>query len=164
MSAYITLQTPMIDQECLLEALSDLGFDSSKIEVHETPVNLHGYMGDRRNQSANIVIRRQHVGRASNDVGFLKTPTGFQAYVSGYDHPRFGKGWLDKLHQQYQVHWNTKQERLAEIERLRLEEERKQLVESQKKAVYERAIKMGYMVKESKEGEQIRLVLVKRTY
>ncbi len=164
MSAYITLMTPMTDQECLLAALADLGFDNNKVEVHAEAVNLVGYGGDRRAQTANIVIRRQHVGTASNDVGFLATATGFQAFVSGYDHPRFGSAWLAQLATRYQSHWTTKKERLAAEERRRLEEERNQLVEAQRKAVHQRAKKMGYRVKETREGETIRLVLVKRTY
>ena len=164
MSAYITLMTPMVDQDCLLSALSDLGFDHSKLEVHETPVSLVGYQGDRRTQTANIVIRRQHVGSASNDVGFLQTPTGYQAHVSGYDHPRYGAGWLIQLKDRYDAHWAVKQACLAEEERRRVEEQRRSLVEAQRQSVYERAKKMGYRVKETKQGDTIRLELVKRTY
>jgi hypothetical protein len=164
MSAYLTLLTPMTDQECVLAALVDVGFDASKIQVHATPVNLVGYRGDQRSQTANIVIRRQHIGSASNDVGFLASPTGYQAFVSGYDNPRFGAGWITQLNHRYQVHWTAKQERLAAEERRRLEEERQRLVEAQRKAVHERARKLGYRVKETREGETIRLVLVKRTY
>lgn len=164
MSAYMTLLTPMTDQECLLAALADLGFDASKVEVHATPVNLVGYVGDRRTQTANIVIRRQHVGAASNDVGFLASATGFQAFVSGFDHPRFGTGWLSQLNTRYQTHWTAKQERLAAEERRRLEEERQRVVEAQRQSVHERAKKMGYLVEEKREGEKIRLILVKRTY
>lgn len=164
MSAYLTLLTPMTDQESLLAALVDLGFDQTKVEVHETPVQLVGYRGDRRAQTANIVIRRQHVGAASNDVGFLATETGYQALVSGYDHPRFGAGWITQLSQRYQVHSDAKKERLAAEERRRLEEERQKLVEAQRQAVHERAKKMGYQVKETREGDKLRLVLVKRVY
>lgn len=164
MSAYITLMTPMVDQDCLLSALADLGFDQSRVEVHAQPVQLEGYMGDRRVQTANIVIRRKYVGGASNDVGFLATSTGYQAYVSGYDHPRFGTSWLGQLTTRYQYHDAIKQERLAAEERQRQEEERKKLVEAQRASVYEKAKKLGYMVKESREGETLRLVLVKRSY
>ncbi|MBM4367903.1 MAG: DUF1257 domain-containing protein [Deltaproteobacteria bacterium] len=164
MSAYITLLTPMTDQECLLAALSDLGFDATKVEVHATPVSLVGYAGDRRAQTANIVIRRQHVGAASNDVGFLASATGYRAFVSGYDHPSFGPGWLTELGSRYQSHWTMKQERLAAEERRRLEEERQKVVEAQRQAVHARAHKMGYRVQETREGEAIRMVLVKRTY
>ena len=164
MSAYITLMTPMTDRECLLAALADLGLDRTKVEVHDTPVNLVGYVGDRRVQVAHIVVRRQHLGRASNDLGFLATDTGYQALVSDYDHPRFGKNWLAQLGARYQEHWEAKAKRLAAEERRRVEEERKRLVEVQRQAVYQRAKKMGYRVKETREGESIRLVLVKRTY
>lgn len=164
MSAYLTLLTPMTDQECLLAALVDLGFDKTKVEVHDTPVQLEGYAGDRRSQTANIVIRRQHVGAASNDVGFLAAATGYQALVSGYDHPRFGAGWITELSQRYQVHFDAMKERLVIEERHRLEEERQKLVEAQRQAVHQRAKQMGYRVEERREGEKLRLVLVKRTY
>lgn len=164
MSAYITLLTPMTDQECLLAALADLGFDHVKVEVHATPVNLEGYQGDRRTVAANLVIRRRYVGGSSNDVGFLSTATGYQAFVSDYDQSRFGAEWLAKLNTRYLTHWSAKQERLATEERRRLEEERQRLVEAQRQAVHERAKKMGYQVKESRVGETVRLVLVKRIY
>ena len=164
MSAYLTLLTPITDQECLLAALVDLGFDTTKVEAHAAPVQLVGYAGDLRTQTANIVIRRQHVGAASNDVGFLATPTGYQAMVSGYDHPQFGAGWITQLSQRYQVHSDAKNERLAAEERRQLEEERQRLVEAQRQAVHERAKKMGYRVEEKREGDKLRLVLVKRTY
>lgn len=164
MSAYLTLVTPMTDQECLLEALVDLGFDETAVEVHATPVQLVGYAGDRRAQTANVVIRRRYVGAASNDIGFLSTPTGYRALVSGYDHPRFGTDWIAQLSQRYQVHSEAKRERLAAEERRRLDEERQRLVEAQRQAIHERAKKMGYRVEERHEGDKLRLVLVKRTY
>jgi hypothetical protein len=164
MSAYLTLLTPMTDQDCLLSALVDLGFDASMVEVHATPVQLVGYQGDQRIQTANIVIRRQNVGASSNDVGFLATATGYQALVSGYDHPRFGSEWIAQLSRCYEVHANAKKERAAAEERRRLEEERQKLVEAQRQAVRDRAKKMGYSVEEKREGDTIRLVLVKRVY
>ena len=164
MSAYLTLLTPMTDQACLVAALADLGFHPTQVEVHETPVHLVGYAGDQRAQTAHIVIRRQHVGAASNDLGFLATSTGYQALVSGYDHPQYGTDWLRRLHDRYQDHWTAKQAQLAAAALRRLEEERQQLVEAQRQAVHARAQKMGYRVQESREGETIRLVLVKRSY
>lgn len=164
MSAYMTLLTPMTDQECLLAALVDLGFDATKVEVHATPVSLVGYRGDQRAQTANIVIRRQHIGAASNDVGFLASATGYQAFVSDYDDPRLGPEWLTQLNRRYQTHWAAKRDRIVAEERRRLEEERQRLVEAQRQAVHQRAKKMGYRVQETREGETIRMVLVKRTY
>ncbi len=164
MSAYMTLLTPMTDQECLLAALGDLGFGAPKVEVHAHPVQLMGYQGDLRPQRAHVVIRRQHVGAASNDLGFVETPTGYQALVSGYDHPRYGSAWLSELHARYQARWQAKAERLAADERRRAEQERARLVEAQREAVHARAKQLGYRVQESREGDTVRLVLVKRTY
>ena len=164
MSAYLTLHTPMTDLECLLAALAEVGFDASRVEVHDTPVRLVGYEGSRRAQQANVVIRRAHVGSASNDIGFLASSTGYQAHVSGFDHPRFGATWLSRLSGRYDAHFAAKQARLAEEERRRLEEERRLLVEAQRQAVHARARKLGYRVQESRVGDTVRLVLVKRTY
>lgn len=164
MSAYITLMTPMIDQECVLEALAEVGFEASKVEVHASPVSLVGYEGVGRHQVANIVIRRKHVGSSSNDIGFLATPTGYQAIVSDFDRSRFGVDWLARVHERYQGRWVAKEARLVEAERHRVEEERRRLVEAQRVVVHERAKKLGYRVQETTEGDVIRMVLVKRTY
>ena len=164
MSAYITLTTPMTDQGCLLDALAELGFGADKVEVHEEATALVGYRGRRRTQQAHVVVRRQHVGTASNDIGFERTPTGFRAHVSGYDHPRYGSGWLSRLATAYQEHHRQKMARLAEAERQRVEEERQRLVESQRQEIHKKAKKMGYRVQETREGDKLRLVLVKRVY
>ncbi len=164
MSAYITLPTPITDEQCLLDALADVGFDRSKVEVHATAVKLVGFEGRQRGELANIVIRRQHVGSASNDVGFHASATGYQALISDYDSTRFGDVWLEELHGHYRIHWAAKIERMVAEERRRLEEERKRLVEAQRVAVHEKATKLGYQVKETREGEKLRLVLVKRIY
>ena len=54
--------------------------------------------------------------------------------------------------------------RKAEEEQRRIEEERRQLVEARRQTIHEKAKKMGYRVQESREGDKIRLVLVKRVY
>lgn len=164
MSAYLTMMTPMTDQECLLVALEELGFSSQKVEIHAKPTQLVGYTNDRRSQTANIVIRRKHLSSASNDLGFLASETGYRAIISDYDQARYGPSWLAELQSRYKGHAEAKEARLAAEERRRLEEERRRLVEAQRRSVLERAKKMGYQVKESSEGGVVRLVLVKRTY
>lgn len=164
MSAYITLMTPMTNQEFILAALTDMGFQRDQIEVHAEPVQLVGYGGERRAQTANIVIRRRHVGTASNDLGLLATPTGYQLQVSDYDRHQYGDDWVRRLHDRYRHHETIAQERLAEAERRRLEDERRQLVEAQRLGVLARAKQLGYQVKETREGDTVRLVLLKRTY
>mgnify|MGYP001151820409 CR=1 FL=1 len=160
MSAYITLATPMLDEECLVAAIVDQGFDETNLVRSETPLVLRGW---QRGRSAHIVLRKEHTGDAYNDIGFLRGTIGYTAILSD-DHGRFGRAWLSRVSANYQAHWSAKQERLAEQERRRLEEERRRLVEAQRQAVHERARKMGYRVQETRVDETIRLVLVKRTY
>lgn len=164
MSAYLQLATPMTDVECLLDALADLGVEPSKVEVHEEAVALVGYEGAAREQRAHIIIRRQHIGSASNDVGFVRTPTGFRLIVSGYDQTRFGAAWLARLSSRYEVHQTEKERRLAEEQRRGAEEERRRLVEATRQAVIEKAKSSGYRIEERVEQGCIRLVLSKRVY
>ena len=164
MSAYISLATPMIDTECLLLALVDQGFRSTSIENHAEPVALVGFAGDARAQTAHIVIRKSQIGASSNDIGFLRTETGYRALISDYDRSRFNEVWVQRLQTSYEQHLREKEARIAEAERQRIAEERRRLVEAQRQLVQERARKLGYRVQESKEGDRLRLVLVKRVY
>jgi hypothetical protein len=164
----MTLATPLIDQDALVEALEDLGFARAAIEVHAEPVPLVGYEGRSRSVCAQVVIRRQHVGASSNDVGFERTPTGFRAHISDFDSSRFGSAWLAKLHARHDEHHRARLARLAaearRREEERREEERRRLVESQRAAISEKARKLGYRVEEKREGDKIRLVLMKRVF
>jgi hypothetical protein len=160
MSAYITLVTPMLDEECLVAAIVDQGFPEARIVRSVEPVALRGWQKGRQ---AQVVLPKEHTSDAYNDIGFLRGPTGFTAILSD-DNARYGPGWLSSVSARYRAHWSAKQERLAAEERRRLEEDRKRVVEAQRRAVHERAKKMGYRVEETRQGETIRMVLVKRTY
>ncbi len=160
MSAYVTLVTPMLDEECLVAAIVDQGIQVENILRSAEPIELRGW---QRGRKANIVLRKEHTGDTYNDIGFLHGPTGFTAILSN-DFARFGPEWLSRVSACYLTHWTAKQERIASQERLRMEEERQQIVETQRRAIHERANKMGYRVHETREGDRIRLVLVKRTY
>ncbi len=83
MSKYLTFPDMVLkDRRLLLAALAELGY--TEIEEGEA-LPLHGYRGDRRPETAEIVIRRQHVGSLSNDIGFTCTPQGYVPVVSEYD-------------------------------------------------------------------------------
>ena len=161
MSAFIVLATPMLDEQCLMLALMDLGFERTQIEVHEQAVSLHGYAS--QGYKANIIIRRQHTGDVYNDLGFLLTETGYRAYISD-DHPRYNRPWLSRVHECYLTHHQAKQARLAAEERARLQAERRRLVAAQREAIRSKALSQGYRVEESKQGNVVRLVLAKRVY
>lgn len=82
----------------------EIGFDPAVIEVHPEPQHLYGHMGDERPEVAHVIIRRQHVGRSSNDIGFLFTPEGCQTIISDFDAYQYGKAWLDRLQDLATVH------------------------------------------------------------
>ena len=83
MSRYIQFdQITFTDQRLLLAALKELGY--SDVEVGDG-LPLYGYRGDRRPETAEVVVRRQHVGAASNDLGFTRTPQGLVPLISEYD-------------------------------------------------------------------------------
>ena len=70
------------DLGLLKAALCDLGFATIE-EGNQLP--LYGYRGDQRAERAELVIRRQHLTRASNDLGFEKTKDGYVPIISDYD-------------------------------------------------------------------------------
>ena len=132
MSHYSEVQIEFKDRAALVAALGRLGF-KDKVEVYQEAKSLYGYQGDRREQQAHIIIRRQHVGLAANDIGFQRQSDGtYRAWVSEFDHRQNGynEAWMGKLKQAYGV------------EKARAE-----------------AKKRGYQVTEEKQGDgRIRLV------
>jgi hypothetical protein len=82
-SKYLAFQDYVLkDRRLLLAALADLGY--SEVEEGEA-LPLYGYQGDRRPETAELVVRRRRLGSASNDVGFARSPAGYVPIVSEYD-------------------------------------------------------------------------------
>jgi hypothetical protein len=105
MSHYSQVQIEFRDELALIAALERMGF-KGKVEVHQTPQPLFGYQGDVRPQKAHIIIRREHVGQAANDLGFERQPDGrYRAWVSDYDqtYNSYNAVWLGRLKQAYGV-------------------------------------------------------------
>lgn len=103
MSHYTVLRTQFVDADALVKALADLGF--AEVEVHEKPKHLRGWLGGVRLDSAEIIIRRKYVGKASNDIGFKRQPDGtYTAIISEFDRARFSAAWLERLAQRYAYH------------------------------------------------------------
>ena len=109
MSHYTQLEVDFTDGECLKKALIQMGFKEDQIEVYNTAQNLYGYRGDTRAQKAHIIIRRKHVGQASNDLGFERLASGkYVAHVSEYDAHKYDSAWFGKLKQAYTVEKTAK--------------------------------------------------------
>ena len=94
------MTTEYNDQECLLAALAEAGYKT--VEVHAEAQQLTGYHGDLRPERANIIIRRQHIGSASNDIGFVKGENGkYTAIISDFDKGKHDEKWLTGLKKKY---------------------------------------------------------------
>ncbi len=103
MSHYSQLETKLSSAKHLIYALTDMGFQN--IEVYENPQPLVGWVGDRREQTAEVIVRRRYVGMASNDLGFARDDDGnFRALISDFDSVRYNRAWLGRMCQRYAYH------------------------------------------------------------
>lgn len=103
MSHFTVIKTQISDIEGLVKALDDSGF--KQVEIYAEAQNLYGYTGDKRSQTAEVIIRRKYVGEASNDIGFKRQPDGvFEAIISAYDRHKYSSAWLEQLTQRYSYH------------------------------------------------------------
>jgi len=87
-----TLETEIKEQKYLVAALAEMGY---RTEIHLQGSALVGFEGRERPERANIIIRRQHLDSASNDIGFAKsadadTPRSSVSMTSGSDSTRNG--------------------------------------------------------------------------
>jgi hypothetical protein len=101
MSVYKEIRTEFRNRESLLAAFKELG-----IPVETSPGNtigLYGYHNDLRPEKASVVVRRQHVGSASNDLGFAWDAENnvFKAIISEYDTHAGGRDIVNRLKQPY---------------------------------------------------------------
>ncbi len=88
MSAYKLIKCSIKDKELLIKALRELGFEP---EIFEIPQFLRGYLGDTREQSAEIIVSKEQINKiytkASNDLGFKwnDTTQQYDMICSEYD-------------------------------------------------------------------------------
>jgi len=132
---------PLTDETCLMEALEALGTHYS---VEEGCINV-------RVASESLRLERRHGG------WILRRPE-----TSAHE------AWERQLETAYRAAQERQLASLAEARRLeeerRREEARLALVEARREAITARAREMGYTVREERRGEEIQLVLVRRTY
>ncbi len=102
MSHFTCIKTQIKNRDTLIQALADVGFDD--VEVHEKAQHLYGYQGDVREQTAEVIIRRQYIGAASNDIGFKQHDGQFEAIISEFDCHKYSQEWLNGLTQRYGYH------------------------------------------------------------
>jgi len=102
MSKYMTFTDAAFkNRECLLAALAECGY--AKVEEGES-LSLYGYQSDLRPETAQIVVRRNCIGSASNDLGFQKTDGGYVPVISEYDQRYMMQGkFLTNLRTSYNL-------------------------------------------------------------
>jgi hypothetical protein len=100
MSKYDSFQTTLTEEGALAAGLQALGYP---VEIHKDGAPLFGFQSDERPERAHIIIRRQYLDVASNDIGFVRGPDGrFQAVLSEYDRGiGFDQKWLGRVQQRY---------------------------------------------------------------
>jgi len=102
MSAYHQYATQFEDQACTVQALQDVS--GYKAIVHDKAQPLYDYVGKKRPETAEIVVPRNQINGAANDIGFKKQANGtFQAIISEYDRGHHNEQWLNKVKQAYSV-------------------------------------------------------------
>jgi Protein of unknown function (DUF1257) len=106
-SSYSTNETKFKDPTLLMAALQEMGFPIEEIEYHTKAVNLYGYHGDMREDTAEIVLRSKYVNArlstgASNDIGLkLQADGTYAGIISGYDSNFANTAWLGRLSAAY---------------------------------------------------------------
>jgi hypothetical protein len=108
LSAGMTIEQKAAQLEMLKAQAQGIVKNNVKVDLNE-PMHLEGYHGDKRQETANIVIPRSMVnqymsGGASNDVGFTRTSEGFDAIVSQYDQSRWWNDAADRFWQMAATH------------------------------------------------------------
>lgn len=91
MSEYHQIDVQFADRELLEIALKEWADQSGRqFESHRSPVNLYGFQGDERAEKAHMVIRRYHVSRSANDLGFLVNGDKITVIISEFDQSNKG--------------------------------------------------------------------------
>jgi hypothetical protein len=94
MSKYSEVVTEFNDRDCLVDALKEHNFGQGDIEVeiHDRAQRLYDFQGrqthylNTQGDVAHVIVRRQFVPGASNDLGFvLKAEGKFAMIRSAYD-------------------------------------------------------------------------------
>lgn len=133
MSCLVKTTTPFINEEILLEALKNCGY---QYEIRGNKIYIPSLNRYRDT--------------------YFKLVNG--KYVLSYDsYNNDVSSFLQKL----EVSYNNVYERKLQEEKERLERERLEFIESQKKAIMEKAKAKGYRVMEVKKDNKIQLTLVR---
>jgi len=83
MSEYRTLKTKFKYRNELVAALEEI-YGQGSVEVHNKPQHLLDYMGNERQETANIIVRRGYICGLSNDLGFVQKGEFYETIVDNF--------------------------------------------------------------------------------
>ena len=122
MSAFVTCNLKLVDEEAIFATLLGLGYTPRQIERHENAQALYGYHADQRKECADIIVRRKFLTSASNDLGFVRqADKSYRMIVSQHD-----QGALRQKHKlPGHKNFETAFAQLYGIERVKIEASRR---------------------------------------
>jgi len=100
MSHFTYIKTQFKNREALIKALNDVGYNHLE---EGSNLSLYGYRGDKRSQTADIVVRRKYLSNASNDIGFKWQGDHYEAIISEYDRRVF-PDFVQRIQRKYTYH------------------------------------------------------------
>ncbi|HIM98360.1 MAG TPA: hypothetical protein EYM57_10780 [Gammaproteobacteria bacterium] len=167
MSAVIKTTTPFVIEEVLIEALESVGAEPVLVtSVNQKTFNHRGGLaiGDILTNRSDY-YGPQHFRMVSGRWILRHDSSEMSGRVSsalaGKTYSRVGR-FLDEIETAYEKAYQGYLDRVAEQERLRLEEERKARVEATRQQAIAKARSQGYSVKETTNSKgQIQLVLTR---
>ena len=170
MSAVVRTTTPFVIESVLITALADMGAEPVKLNaenifryrhngslrVGDILTNRSDYNGRQhfRLENARWVLR--HDSEEMNGRVISQS-----AMTPGYQ--RVGR-FLQGLGEAYQRAYKEHIERLEELEKQRIEEERKAHVEAIRQNAIAKARSQGYQIKENRANGKIQLVLTRTVF
>ena len=159
MSAVVKTITPFVNQDCLFQALDELGvkYSIDKLSIITERKDYRGFQKF-------VFEKGQYLFRHDSDAN----RGSFYGYNKNQKTWKTTTAFLKAVESKYRVIYSNlleelEQKRLEE-ERKRIEEERKAFVEERRKTIITKAKEQGYSVQEKKVKNKIKLVLVKNVY
>jgi hypothetical protein len=142
---WVESHAPILDTTLLVEALEELGVEYQDL--------------------GNLIAVKAAMNRYREAPQFVQRQGAWVLRHGAItSHTRWAKKFADTLSAVERRRQEQIEEELRRQQEARERDARRQLVERRRAAIVENAEKLGYEVTEKREGEQVRLVLVRRTY
>ncbi|MCD4820942.1 MAG: hypothetical protein K8R11_02440 [Methanococcoides sp.] len=156
MSAIVKTVTPFTNQDLLLEALDELGVEYNVVGT-SIITDRKDYYGHQ-----SFELGRNGAFNFSHDSSAERTNYPWSSI--NFREWKTVTSFLNAVEKAYKNAYGRMIERLAEEERIREEERKKQYVEKIRNETIDRAKGQGYTIKESRQGNKVKLVLTRTVY